>query len=458
MKSKTEAKFVIPNFMPISSSQLQRTKWLFFALCCYLLSQSFTVPILPIGPWAIWPGFSDFAFLFIVFNFIRCHRYTTRLSIPNQRIFLILIIIFIGCIQSYICYLASADNHANGVPFGAFQIYRLVEYFSLFWLIARIPLTPARLLVMRRIVDGVLIFVCLGVFLTYAGIVPLALITAHLPKVGAWQFYEGMGKLGTKGLGFVGYNHAYVAAQVMMLLILRLHLGTNQKKDLSNTILLILSTLIVFISESRSGFGAILFLAFLYLVSKPFYALCIVNIAWILPVLASAFGLQSLEINSVEGSIIERQLTVFQANKSENLSGRDERWAAHLSALDGNQINWFVGNGFGSAIDRGDNAHMLYLQITSETGLIGLSIFSILFSMILFYLHKIEIKEKPFFWGTVTFLITAFSQETFYPQPAFGQFIGLYLGSVAIVLRTPYFVEDSLTNSKDLSKKNEQPK
>ncbi|MFM9265956.1 O-antigen ligase [Tychonema sp. BBK16] len=451
MKSKTQAKSVIPNFTPISSSQLQHTKWLFFALCCYLLSQSFTVPILPIGPWAIWPGFCDFAFFLLVFTFIQSRRYTTRLSIPNQKIFSILIIIFLGCIQSYLCYLASADENANGAPFGAFQLYRLVQYFSLFWLIGRIPLTAARLQVMRQIVDGVLIFVCLGVFLTYAGVVPLSLITAHLPKIGAWQFYEGVGKIGTKGLGFVGYNHAYVAAQVTMLLILRLHLGNNEKKDLSNTILLVISTLTVFISESRSGFGAMLFLLFIYLTSKPIYALCIVNIALILPVLASAFGSQSIEVNSIEGSIIDRQLTVFQANKTENLSGRDELWAAHLNALDENQVNWFVGNGFGSAIDRGNNAHMLYLQITSETGLIGLCIFSVLFSIILFYLYKTEIKEKPFFWGTITFLITAFSQETFYPQPAFGHFLGLYMSSVAIILRTPYLIEDSLPSPKSLS-------
>jgi len=222
--------------------------------------------------------------------------------------------------------------------------------------------------------------------------------------------------------------------------------------------LLVLSTLIIFVSESRSGFGAMLFLLMLYLVSKPIYALCIINVAWILPVLASKLGLQSVEMNSVEGSIIERQLTVFQANKSENLSGRDERWAAHLSSLDENQVNWFVGNGFGSAIDRGDNAHMLYLQITSETGLIGLCIFIILFTKVLFYLHKLEIKEKPFFWGTITFLITSFSQETFYPQPAFGQFLGFYMSSLAILLRTRYVVEDCLANSPGLNEKYEQPK
>ncbi|MEG4166345.1 MULTISPECIES: O-antigen ligase family protein [unclassified Microcoleus] len=453
MKFKTKAKSVKPNSIPISSSQLKGTKWLFFAFCCYLLSQSFTVPILPIGPWALWPCFSDLAFFFIVFTFIRCRQYTTPLSLPNKNIFSIFIIILLGSILSYLCYLASAEPNAVGPPFGAFQLYRFVQYFSSFWLIARIPLTPERLQKMRQIVDGVLIFVCLGVFLTYAGVIPLSLITAHLPKVGAWQYYGSVGEIGTKGLGFVGYNHAYVAAQVMMLLILRLHLGSNQKNDISNTTFLILSALTVFISESRSGFAAILFLMSLYLVTKPIYVLFIVNLAWILPVLASALGLKSIELNSYEGSIIDRQLTVFQANNTDNLSGRDKRWAAHLAALDDNQVSWIVGNGFGSAIDRGDNAHMLYLQITSETGLIGLSIFGILFGMILFYLYKIEIKEKPFLWGTVTFLLTALSQETFYPEPALGQFLGLYISSVAIVLRTPYLLEESLPNSKGLSEK-----
>ncbi|NJL66274.1 MAG: hypothetical protein HC894_04580 [Microcoleus sp. SM1_3_4] len=184
----------------------------------------------------------------------------------------------------------------------------------------------------------------------------------------------------------------------------------------------------MFISESRSGFAAILFLMSLYLISKPIYALCIVNLAWILPVMASTLGLQSIEVNSVEGSIIERQLTVFQANKSENLSGRDERWAAHLSALDENPVNWFVGNGFGSAIDRGDNAHMLYLQITSETGLIGLSVFIILFIRILFYLYKIEIKEKTIFLGNHYIFNYCFESGNFLSTTCFRPVSGILYG------------------------------
>jgi O-antigen ligase len=436
----------------ISPPQLNQTKWLFFALCSYLISQGFTVPVLPIGHWAIWPCFSDLALLLIVCAFLKCYRFTTPLSSPNQKIFLVLTSILLGSCQSYLFYLGFAKGDAIGSNFGAFQIYRLVQYFSLFWLMSQIPLTEKRLQILRKIVDGVLIFVCLGVFLTYAGTIPLSIITNHLPPVGAWQYYASVSKIGSKGLGFVGYNHAYVAAQIMMLIILRMHLTSNQKKDLSNFLLLLLATLTVFISESRSGFGAILFLLMVYLVSKPTYALSIVSLVLIIPLLASMFSLQAIELNSYEGSIIDRQLSLASANQVETLSGRDARWSAHLAALDDNPVNWIFGNGFGSAIERGDNAHMLYLQITSETGLIGLFIFITLFSMILFFLYKRESKEQALFWGTVIFLITGFSQETFYPEPALGQFLGLYLSSVAIVLRDPCLVveaEKCLTKTTD---------
>lgn len=37
-----------------------RTRILFVGLCAYILSQGFTIPILPVGPsWAIWPLLSD---------------------------------------------------------------------------------------------------------------------------------------------------------------------------------------------------------------------------------------------------------------------------------------------------------------------------------------------------------------------------------------------------------------
>lgn len=416
--------------------QLNQTKWLFFALCCYLASQSITIPILPIGPWALWPTLSDLAFVGLICTFWKCRRFTVEISFSAKKIILVLFIVFFGSIISYISYQASADQESSGSIFGAFQLYRLSVFFTIFWLTSTVPLTPKRLEVARWIVDGVLIFVCMGVFITYAGLIPIDSIVAHLPKVGPWQFYEGIAKSGGKqGLGFVGYNRAYVAAQVMMLIGLRIHLTPNQNQAIQNTILMVISLFIVFISESRSGLVSMLFLFVVYYLYKPTHAFWVITVFLTITIFATQIGLQSIELNSNEGSIIERQLTVLQANKKENLSGRDERWVAHLASLDNNPINWFVGNGFGSAIDRGDNAHMLPLQITSETGLIGLIIFSFLFYLILRHLYQFEIGQKPIFWVTVAFLVSAGSQETFYPTPSIGQFIGFYLCSVAIALR-----------------------
>lgn len=416
--------------------QLNQTRWLFFSLCCYLASQSITIPILPIGPWALWPTLSDLAFVCLVFTFWKCRRFTVELSFPARKIFLLLWIVFFSSIISYLSYQASADKESSGSIFGAFQVYKLSVFFAIFWFTSKVPLTSKRLEVARWIVDGVLIFVCMGVFITYAGLIPIDSIVAHLPKVGPWQFYEGIAKSGGKqGLGFVGYNRAYVAAQVMMLIGLRIHLTLNQNQGIYNTIIMVISVFTIFISESRSGLVSMLFFFVVYYLYKPTHAFLLVTVFLVITTLAIQIGLQSIELNSNEGSIIERQLTVLQANKKENLSGRDERWVAHLASLDDNPINWFVGNGFGSAIDRGDNAHMLPLQITSETGLIGLVIFSFLFSLILRYLYQFEIGERPIFWITVAFFISAGSQETFYPTPSLGQFIGFYLCSVAIALR-----------------------
>lgn len=416
--------------------QLNQTKWLFFSLCCYLASQSITIPLLPIGPWALWPTLSDLAFVCLICTFWKCRRFTVEISFAAKKIILVLFIVFFGSIVSYISYQASADQESSGSVFGAFQLYRLSVFFTIFWLTSTVPLTPKRLEVARWIVDGVLIFVCMGVFITYAGLIPIDSIVAHLPKVGPWQFYEGIAKSGGKqGLGFVGYNRAYVAAQVMMLIGLRIHLTPNQNQAIQNTILMVISLFIVFISESRSGLVSMLFFFVVYYLYKPTHAFWVITFFLVITIFATQIGLQSIELNSNEGSIIERQLTVLQANKKENLSGRDERWVAHLASLDNNPINWFVGNGFGSAIDRGDNAHMLPLQITSETGLIGLVIFSFLFYLILRHLYQFEIGQKPIFWVTVAFLVSAGSQETFYPTPSIGQFIGFYLCSVAIALR-----------------------
>ncbi len=426
------------NSMKQANLKVKHTSWLFFALCCYLLSQAYTIPIVAVGPsWAIWPCLSDLAIGLIVLSFLFCHNYSLPASKPNRKIFLLLIVTFLGAMLSYVYYLNFLlDWDSNGIKIGIFQLYRLIEYILLFWITTKIPLTPERIQRMSRIVDIVLIFVCLGIFLTYARIIPLSAVTAHLPPVGAWIFYEGYGRTGAgKGLGFVGYNHAYTAAQVTLLLGLRMHLSLNNKNTLVNNIFAVVALIAAFLSESRSGFGAILIYVMIYWSYDLKYVFKLSYITLLLFSITSVIGLQASLIESEDNPVLERQKTLFEAGNTDNLSGRDEIWLQRVDFIHEKPLRWIFGTGFGAAADSGDNAHMLPLHIILETGILGLLMFTVLFINILHSLYKSDTGSKPIFWVTICLLLGSISQETFYPVAALGHFLGFYLSCVAIVLR-----------------------
>lgn len=382
---------------------------------------------------------SDLATGLLVLTFLLGFWHTSAVSRANEAIFRILILIFVGCVLSYVSYLAWITNEdAKGSSFGVYQIYRLVEFICVFWITAKIPLTLERINLLRRLVEAVLIFVCAGVILTFFSIVPLSALTAHLPQspgiAGPWSSYASIGSLGGAGWGTVGYHHAYVAAQVLMLVSLKIHLSLN-KKQFSDSVLLLVSILTCFLSESRAGLAAMLIFAIAYWFQKPIYAVVTAIVAAI-GITVQLSAIETVNLTSAEGSVIERQTTLFEASDTENLSGRDQIWMDRITFLDEEPIRWLIGSGFGSAVDSGDNAHMLPLHIIVETGLVGLLIFLFLFSKIFYYLYQCEPGVKPIFWVTVAFLVSSLTQDTFYPIPALGHFVGFYLCSLAIALRS----------------------
>lgn len=427
--------------------KLQHTKWLFFGLCCYLLSQGFTIPILAIGPsWAMWPTLPNLATALFIISFLLSSRNTLTLSKASKNIFYILVFIFLGCILSFAWHLTWVSNeNAKSNSFGVFQIYRLAEFISIFWVTAHIPLTPKRIELLRRIVEAVLIFVCTGILLTYFSILPLETLTAHLPQspdvAGPWSRYinpESVVKSSIgNGWGTIGYNHAYVAAQVVMLIGLKIHLSLNRKLFL-DSMLLSMSILACILSESRAGLVTILIFAVVFWFQKLVYGIIATAVTVVAGVTAIVFTPELRDLTSTVGSTTKRQATLFEAIDTENLSGRDQIWIDRINFLDEEPLRWFIGSGFGSAVDYGSNAHMLYLHIILETGLAGLLMFVFLFSKILYYLHRHETGMQPIFWVTIAFLISSLTQETFYPVPAMGQFVGFYLCSLAIALRACY--------------------
>ena len=420
--------------------QIQNTRWLFFALCFYLISQGYTIPILGVGPsWALWPCLSDLAIALLMLTFLISFRHTSPLPKSAKPIFLILLLIIWGSIFSYLCYLISAPENAQGRVWGVYQIFRLIQFIGVFFIAAKIPLTAKRISILSQIVGIVFLFVCLGVFLTYLGIVPLSLVTAHLPADGPWPEYAAFGGSDAgRGLGFVGYNYAYTAIQIILLITLKLCLSDYKKEEFYHSGLVALATVSCFLSSSRSGLIAMLLFSVIYWLNMP-KSLSKSSISLVVVVaiilLSILFIGNYISFDSAgRDSTIERQANLFSSSNSEQLSesGRNDIWEERVEFLNKNSIKWIVGSGFGSALDSGNFAHMLPLQIVIETGFIGLIIFILLFYKIIryFYLHEVGI--KPIFLGTVILLLTSVSQETFYPMPAFQHFLGFYLCALAI--------------------------
>ncbi|MBS3909308.1 MAG: hypothetical protein KGZ93_06740 [Actinobacteria bacterium] len=431
---------------PAETLRLRKSRMLFFALGFYLLAQAFMIPVRAVGPsWAIWPTLADIALLMLLLAFLPYIAAGLRvISQANKVVFNNLLIVFCGAALSYFVFIRfypgwspDAAFDRSNVIFGAFQLYRLAQFILIFWITAQIPLTEKRITVLRRIVDGAFIFTTITVVLTYFDILPKSALVAHLPSdlsvAGPWVFYST--SFAGKGWGTIGYNHAYVAAQLLMLAALRIYLSSASKAFANGTILFV-TTLAIFMSGSRAGLAAALLFAVTVLYKKPIYIIAIVVIGAV-AVLASMSLVGGLSVAdssfSLIGSTFERQLALGSAYESESLNGRDTIWLDYLVRLNEAPKLWVFGSGFGAA--GGQNAHLLYLQIIYEVGLIGLVVFAWLIHRVLSYLSVCERGVKPLFWVTIAFLLSGFSQETFYPVPSFGHFLGFYLCSLAIALR-----------------------
>jgi hypothetical protein len=110
-----------------------------------------------------------------------------------------------------------------------YQIYRLVQFFFLYWVVIRIPMTAQRITILRNIVFVVLLIVCAGVFITHYKFLPTIAFVGHLPsdssESGPWNIYWTYTRLDLAApFGMVGYNHSYVGAQCLLLLAFFLHL------------------------------------------------------------------------------------------------------------------------------------------------------------------------------------------------------------------------------------------
>jgi hypothetical protein len=334
------------------------------------------------------------------------------------------------------------DEIQQGPSFGLFESFRMVQFLVLFRIAVCVPYTESRLTVLRRTVTGAFLFVCTTVLLTFQNLVPSKTFVPLLPTdketAGAWWHYiynhDGY------GLGAISYTHAYVAAQIILLLGLTLHLRGSRRAT-GNTLLIGLALAASLVSGSRAGFAAILLVAGIFLLTKS--PRWLTNFALALALFA-LFGFIYFSSQPPTGdgggpisSIIQHQVNAFQPFQSENLVGRDEIWSGRIDNLNSHPWRWFTGWGLGSSPDTGPglSPHMMPLQIIMEHGIGMLMVIGLICFRMLRSLWRREDADHPLFWTTIALFLSSATQETFYPVPSTGYFLGFYLLTLAIVFR-----------------------
>lgn len=426
------------------------TRWIFMLLCGYIASQAYTVPLVPIGPWPVWPGLPDLLFGALMVAWVFMKRPAAELGGIRRTGVQVMLALTIACLASYLISTILIANlntisfglNQQGPGFGLFEVARMVQFFFLFRVAACVPYTPYRLAVLRKVVTGAFLFVCATVFLTFFDIVPSSAFSPLLPEdqetAGAWwQFVHNFDGY---GLGAISYTHAYVAAQITLFLGLALHLRGGQAWG-GNGLLIALGLGATLVTGSRAGFAGVLLIAGVFLLARS--PRWLVNFVLVLALASAAAFVYISSQPPVEGesgalgSIIDHQANALQPYEEGNLVGRDEIWASRIDNLNDHPWRWFTGWGFGSAPDTGLalNPHMLPLQVIMELGFGMLLLIAIVCAKVLRDIWNRETIDRPFFWMTVALLLSSATQETLYPVPAMGYFLGFYLVTLTIVQR-----------------------
>jgi O-antigen ligase len=412
-----------------------RTRLSFCMLAAYLLSQAYLIPIAAVGPsWAVWPRFADLAFVGLLAAAMMNSFSGGAVSAAQSALLRSLLLVYGLCCVSY-GIMAVVRGETIAVLDGLQNLVRLGQFLLLYWLVSQIPLNAARLRILGFTVDFAFGVVCLSVVLTYFGIIPLRLLTAHLPQdpgvAGNWASFAHLDKFDDvhKGLGTVSYNHGYTSILILLLLAFRLHLLAGRQSVLASVYVLVAVGATV-LTESRAGLAALLLLAGVFFLRNPKALLGGLVLALIV---VARIDWRKLD------STLKRQQSIVSTASDDNLSGRPYIWGTHLRSLRDHPWRVIFGGGFGSARanGRGSDSHMLYLQVLSEGGVLGLLLFFALAAQVLGSLYRYDGPGRPLLWATLALLLSSLTQETFYPMPAMGHFLGLYLVALAVALRRP---------------------
>lgn len=414
------------------SSSIKKTQLLFVSICLYLLSHSFMIPIRAIGPsWSLWPTMADILSIPLlgvaVLGFRSKRSMTRHHRLLLRSIGLLLIIASLGMVQTFL----STDGRES-VMYGGYFLYRFFQFYGIFWAVSQMAWTPRRLATLRWVIDAVLLITFAGVILTFLGIIPLGSLVAHLPQSnqlsGPWMFYplkERYPEEG-RGIGFVGYNHAYAGVQILALTALRFALSRSRVGVVSAA-LVVVALIASFFTESRAGFAALLFFAATQFFRSPRLILLCLPIGMLALVLIGGGA-------SDVSDTMRRQQTILAATQDDNLSGRPFIWDTYTTYLLEHPLAIVVGAGLGSSypVTINRSCHMTPLQYLFELGIIGVAVYGFIVFQVGLFLYRHESGTKPLFFALVALQVASLTMETFYPIPYLGHFLALCLITAAV--------------------------
>ena len=397
------------------------------------------VPLHAIGPsWAVWPTAADLVVIVIApLAFLQ-----PMLDRTTRRVWEALVITVLVCLASFVGLTVlnvlglAAFGTGKGIVAGEYGIYRLVQVLVIYRAVSSCEFTTARLKVLRYVSMLTFCLICAGVWATAFNVISPALLSSHLPQAkimaGAWFYYMHNGE---PGLGAISYNHGYVAMQLILAAALALSLNdANRRGSVVRAAVLVLCMGSVFLTGSRAGFiGAAVF-AILQIAAIKRGAILALSTF----VACSALCIVFIDpLASLMNSAAERQATISSSYEYGGLSGRTEIWDERVEFLRSEPMRFFVGSGFGSAMESGSNAHMMFLQVLMELGLSGALIFCWLGARVAQSLGAQRGVGMGVLHGSIALLVTCLTQETFYPVPAFAHFLCFYFVVVALVIRYP---------------------
>ncbi|MPY68379.1 hypothetical protein F8S09_17135 [Deinococcus sp. SDU3-2] len=392
----------------------------------YLLAQCFALPLVAFGPvWAVWPTLPDLLLLLII-SVSLLYRSPVQTEAQRRVLFVLVLGTGLSVLALGLLVVFRDPTLPAQLSFGVFGVYKLIQITLLFAAISRLPISTQRLTRWGHwALAGLLIMSGTIIWSFFSPAISNALgefLPRGRPASGPWEAYY---LHQDPGLGMVGYNHGFVAAQLVTLYSLTIML-----RGRSSALLAGLMLIACFLTGSRAGLaGALLTLALEYRrmpIRAAVWLLCSSVAAWLL--------LPILHLDSSFQALIERQSTLVEASDPNNLSGRDSIWQTFAAALLRDPLRLLIGSGFGSAIALGGNAHMNALQILFELGLAGLSVYTLLFVRLVGGLWRSPF-GCPALYLLAGLALTTLSQETFYPNPAFSGFLPLLAVLIALSLR-----------------------